>query len=183
MWTLPNILTLSRILLIPVLVALLWCAPSPLHLWLAFALYVAMGITDYFDGALARAQASVSKLGTFLDPIADKFMVVAVLVVLVAVQSIRAVHVVAALVIVLREIGVSGLREFMAGEGHVMPVSRLAKWKTAAQMLALGALIFGGLPDADSAHAIGLALLWIAAVLTLVTGWAYLRTGFTAMQA
>lgn len=182
--SLPNILTLSRIFAVPLLVLLLWDA----HWWwgevMAFALYCLMGITDYFDGYLARAQGTVSRLGIFLDPVADKIMVAAVLVMLVATRVIEGFAVVAALVIVLREIMVSGLREYLASVRVSMPVSQLAKWKTAAQMVALGALILHGVVShtAIPAHAIGVVCLWIAALLTLITGWDYLRLGLKHMS-
>jgi len=187
MLTLPNILTLSRIVAVPLLVALLW---RPLWLgppWIgysfAFALYVLMAVTDYFDGYLARAQGTVSKLGIFLDPIADKIMVAAVILMLVATQDIEGWHVVAALVILLREIAVSGLREFLAGVRVSLPVSRLAKWKTTFQLVALGALILAGaLATWPFVKAIGLICLWLAAALTLVTGWDYLRVGIKHMD-
>jgi len=183
---LPNILTLSRILAVPLLVALLWPADSA-HAWrigylAAFGLYCLMGITDYFDGYLARAQGTVSKLGVFLDPIADKIMIGAVILILCANQNIQGVHIIAALVILLREIAVSGLREFLAGLRISMPVSRLAKWKTAIQLVSLGALILaGGLPHVAFIQLAGLITLWAAALLTLLTGWDYLRAGLKHM--
>lgn len=177
---LPNLLTLSRIAAVPLLVLLLW-DNGWLGSLLAFILFVIAGITDFFDGYLARAQGTVSKLGQFLDPIADKMMVVAVLVMLVATREIAGVHVIAALIIVLREIAVSGLREVLAELRVSLPVSLLAKWKTTAQMVALGALILAGtsraLYPALPAFEIGMSLLWIAALLTLATGWDYLRAG------
>ncbi|WP_413715999.1 CDP-diacylglycerol--glycerol-3-phosphate 3-phosphatidyltransferase [Sphingobium sp. B8D3B] len=183
---LPNILTLSRILAVPLLVALLWPAES-VHAWrlgylAAFGLYCLMGITDYFDGYLARAQGTVSKLGVFLDPIADKIMIGAVILILCANQNINGVHIIAALVILLREIAVSGLREFLAGLRISVPVSRLAKWKTAFQLVSLGALILaGGLPHIAFIQLAGLVTLWAAALLTLLTGWDYLRAGLKHM--
>ena len=114
MLTLPNLLTLSRIVAIPLLAALLWWPQWHAGYGIAFGLYCLMGITDYFDGYLARSNGAVSKLGIFLDPIADKIMVAAVILLLVRSGVIPGVHVVAALVILLREIAVSGLREFMA---------------------------------------------------------------------
>ena len=184
---LPNLLTLSRILAVPLLVALLWPAeqgnPWRIGYLAAFALYCLMGITDYFDGYLARAQGTVSKLGVFLDPIADKIMVGAVILMLCATQDIRGIHIIAAMVILLREIAVSGLREFLAGLKVSVPVSQLAKWKTAFQLIALGALILaGGVPHWPWVLQIGLATLWGAAVLTLVTGWDYLRVGLKHMS-
>ena len=188
MLTLPNILTLSRILAVPILVFLLW-KPSWWDYAITFVLYCLVGITDYFDGYLARAQKTVSRLGIFLDPIADKIMVAAVIVMLVSTRNnsgeplIHSFHIIPALIILLREIAVSGLREFMAGLQVSMPVSRLAKWKTTLQLVALGALILAGaLPQWAWVHMVGLASLWAAAALTLLTGWDYLRTGLRHMD-
>jgi len=188
MLTLPNLLTLSRILAVPILVFLLW-KPTWWDYGITFVLYCLVGITDYFDGYLARAQGTVSRLGQFLDPIADKIMVVAVIAMLVstrqpdAVPIIEGFHIIPALVILLREITVSGLREFLAGLQVSVPVSALAKWKTALQMIALGALILAGaLPQWPWVHHVGLAALWGAAALTLVTGWDYLRVGLRHMD-
>jgi cardiolipin synthase (CMP-forming) len=187
MMTLPNLLTLSRIFAVPLLVALLWF-PGWEAGWLAgFALYCLMGITDYFDGYVARAQGAVSKLGIFLDPIADKIMVAAVILMLVGTRhdaaAIKGIHTVAALIILLREIAVSGLREFLAGAQVSVPVSQLAKWKTTLQLVSLGALILaGGLPSVEWIRWAGLVSLWVAAGLTLVTGWDYLRVGIKHMD-
>jgi cardiolipin synthase (CMP-forming) len=178
---LPNLLTLSRILAVPLLVMLMWNA-GWLGFALAFALFCVAGFTDYLDGYLARAQGTVSKLGQFLDPIADKIMVAAVIVMLIERDIIAGWHVVAALIILLREIFVSGLREFLAGIKVSVPVSRLAKWKTAMQMVALGALILHGVHTPLPALEIGLLCLWIAALLTLLTGYDYLRTGLKHMD-
>ena len=184
---LPNLLTLSRILAVPLLVALLWPAEHG-HEWqigylAAFALYCLMGITDYFDGYLARAQGTVSKMGVFLDPIADKIMIAAVILILCSTGDIGGTHIVPALVILLREIAVSGLREFLAGLRISVPVSKLAKWKTAFQLIALGALILaGGLPQFAFVKQTGLIALWGAAVLTAITGWDYLRVGLKHMN-
>ncbi|WCT74970.1 CDP-diacylglycerol--glycerol-3-phosphate 3-phosphatidyltransferase [Sphingomonas naphthae] len=189
MLTLPNILTLSRIFAVPILVFLLW-HPGWFDYALAFGLYVLMGVTDYFDGYLARAQGAVSRLGIFLDPIADKIMVAAVIVMLVAFDSaitreplISGWNVVAALVILLREIAVSGLREFLAGLSVSIPVSQLAKWKTTFQLISLGGIILGGaVPQFPWVGFIGIFSLWAAAVLTLLTGWDYLRVGLKHMD-
>jgi CDP-diacylglycerol--glycerol-3-phosphate 3-phosphatidyltransferase/cardiolipin synthase len=197
MLSLPNLLTLSRILAVPLLGFLLWWPDWQLGYALAFALYCLMGITDYFDGYLARASGAVSKLGVFLDPIADKIMVAAVILVLTAQGILRGpyvgdMHVIAGLIILVREIAVSGLREFLGGLQVSVPVSKLAKWKTTFQFVALGALILGGaLPmwnawigavEANVPHTVGLATLWAAAILTLVTGWDYLRVGLRHMD-
>jgi cardiolipin synthase (CMP-forming) len=182
MLSLPNILSLSRIVAVPLLVLLLW-KPGWLGYSLAFSLYCLMGITDYFDGYLARAQGTVSKLGIFLDPIADKIMVAAVILMLVFNGRIEGLTVVAGLVILLRELTVSGLREFLAGLQVSMPVSQLAKWKTTLQLVALGALILGGaVPQFPFVHLVGVASLWAAAVLTLITAWDYLRVGLRHMD-
>jgi CDP-diacylglycerol--glycerol-3-phosphate 3-phosphatidyltransferase/cardiolipin synthase len=195
--SLPNLLTLSRIVAVPGLAFLLWWPEWQLGYALAFGLYCLMGITDYFDGYLARSSGTVSKLGIFLDPIADKIMVVVVIVVLTAQGYLRGpyvgdMHVIAGLVIVVREIAVSGLREFLGGLQVSVPVSRLAKWKTTLQLVSLGALILGGgMPDwligvgsltLNVPHAVGLTTLWGAAILTVVTGWDYLRVGLRHMD-
>ncbi len=183
MLSLPNLLTLSRIVAVPLLVALLWNPHWPAGYGIAFGLYCLMGITDYFDGYLARAQGAVSRLGAFLDPIADKIMVAAVILMLVGTRDIVGVDVIAALVILLREIAVSGLREFLAPLKVSVPVSRLAKWKTTLQLVSLGALILGGaVPGAGWIVIAGRAALWGAAALTLVTGWDYLRVGLKHMD-
>lgn len=197
MLTLPNILTLSRIVTVPLLVALLWWPNWQLGYGLAFAIYCLMGLTDYFDGYVARAQGAVSRLGVFLDPIADKIMVAAVILVLTAQGVLTGpyvgdMHVIAGLVILIREIAVSGLREFLGGIRVSVPVSKLAKWKTTFQMISLGALILGkALPGwhvtvqgfvANLPHTVGLVTLWGAAVLTLITGWDYLRVGLKHMD-
>jgi cardiolipin synthase (CMP-forming) len=187
MMSLPNILTLSRIVTVPLLVALLWFPGWELGYALGFALYCLMGITDYFDGYLARAQGQVSKLGIFLDPIADKIMVAAVIMMLVGTRheaaSITGLNIIPAIIILLREIAVSGLREFLAGLQVSVPVSKLAKWKTTLQIVALGALILAGaLPALYWIKEVGIAALWAAAALTVVTGWDYLRVGIKHMD-
>jgi cardiolipin synthase (CMP-forming) len=189
MLTLPNLLTLSRILAVPILVFLLW-RPTPIDYAITFVLYCVVAATDYLDGYLARAQGQISKLGQFLDPIADKIMVAAVIIMLVASRRadgnppiLEDLHIIPALVILLREIIVSGLREFLAELRVSMPVSHLAKWKTTLQLVALGALILGGaLPSLAWVHVVGLASLWAAAALTLVTGYDYLRIGLKHME-
>lgn len=197
MWTLPNILTMSRILALPLLGFLLWWPGWEAGYLAAFALYALMAITDYFDGMLARSSGAVSKLGIFLDPIADKIMVATVILILAAQGILRGpyvgdMHVIAGLIILIREIAVSGLREFLGGLQVSMPVSKLAKWKTTFQLIALGALILGeGLPqwtimigdlDANIPHTVGLTTLWGAAILTVITGWDYLRVGLKHMD-
>ena len=190
MLTLPNILTLSRIFAVPLLVALMWWPGWAAGYLAAWVVYSLMGVTDYFDGYLARSRGMVSKLGQFLDPIADKIMIAAVIVVLVANHDVAGFHVIAALVILLREIAVSGLREFLGGLSVSMPVSGLAKWKTTLQIVSLGSLILaGGLPGwlisgtaLNLPQVVGLVTLWGAAVLTVITGWDYLRIGLKHMD-
>jgi CDP-diacylglycerol--glycerol-3-phosphate 3-phosphatidyltransferase/cardiolipin synthase len=202
MSSLPNLLTLSRILAVPLLAFFLWWPAWRLGYLVAFVLYCVIALTDFLDGYLARAQGTVSKLGIFLDPIADKIMVAAVILVLTAQGYLRGpyagdVHVIAGLIILVREIAVSGLREFLGGIQVSVPVSRLAKWKTTFQLVALGALILGGAvhgPPCQSVgegcgsigeswvHLVGLISLWTAAVLTCITGWDYLRVGLRHMD-
>ena len=197
MLNLPNILTLSRIFAIPLLAYFLWWPGWEAGYLIAFGLYCLMGVTDYFDGYLARTSGTVSKLGIFLDPIADKIMVGAVILVLAAQGVLRGpyvgdMHVIAGLIILMREIAVSGLREFLGPLQVSVPVSKLAKWKTTFQMVALGSLILGqGLPrwavmlgevEANVPHTVGLTTLWAAAVLTVITGWDYLRVGLKHMD-
>lgn len=188
MLTVPNLLTLSRILAVPILVFLLW-KPGWYDYAITFVLYCLVGITDYFDGYLARAQGQISRLGQFLDPIADKIMVAAVIIMLVSSRNssgepiIHSFHIVPALVILLREIIVSGLREFLASLHVSMPVSNLAKYKTTLQLVALGALILGGAtPQWPWVQQVGLVSLWAAAALTLITGYDYLRAGLRHMD-
>lgn len=176
--TLPMILTLSRIAAIPLLVVLFWL-DSELWRYAACALYTAAAVTDYLDGYLARAWKQQSKLGRIFDPIADKLLVAATILLLVAFRRIAGWDILAALVILCREVLVSGLREFLAELRVGLPVSRLSKWKTGMQMTALGFLIV-----ADAAPTaflpvtlIGEVLLWIAAGLTLITGYDYLAEG------
>lgn len=182
--SLPNLLTLSRILAVPLLVILMWNAGWVGYL-VAFVLFCVAGATDYLDGYLARAQGTVSKLGIFLDPIADKIMVAGAIVMLVENDIIRGWSVIAAIIILVREITVSGLREYLAGIQVSIPVSQLAKWKTAFQMISLGALILAGAADQMMlwlpAYEVGIFSLWVAALLTLVTGYDYLRVGMKHM--
>lgn len=177
MKNIPNILTFTRMIVIPALVFSLYSSTS-LGNWLAFIIFVLAGITDYFDGLLARNYQATSKLGQFLDPVADKLLVASVILMLTAFNVINGFHIIAALIILMREILVSGLREFLSTVQVSVPGTQLAKWKTAIQMIALGALLIGNsapvwLPTLQ----IGLTLLWIAALLTLYTGYDYLRAG------
>ncbi|MBM3596860.1 MAG: CDP-diacylglycerol--glycerol-3-phosphate 3-phosphatidyltransferase [Alphaproteobacteria bacterium] len=175
--SLPNLLTLSRIAVIPVLVALFFVGGAPAR-WIACALFTVACITDYFDGYIARMWRQDSDLGRFLDPIADKLLVASTLFMLVAMDQLGGLTILPALVILCREILVSGLREFLAGVRLRVPVSRLAKWKTAIQMTAIGFLVVGEAgPPFIPTLMIGEIGLWIAAGLTLITGYDYLIAG------
>src|SRR5580704_2515080 len=179
---LPNLSTLSQIVAIPILVGLV-AVRYPLADLVACVVFSAAAITDYFDGKLARSRRQQSDLGRMLDPIADKLLVGAVLMMLVGMGRLSSFALYPAIVIMLREILVSGLREYLAGIRIGLPVTNLAKWKTGFQMGALGTLLAGD-TSARMLHLsflpismIGEAMLWIAAVLTLVTGWDYLMAG------
>ena len=176
---LPNILTLSRIGAIPLLIATFY-VQGPLGNWLGLGILAFAGFTDFFDGYFARAWHQQSFFGKFLDPIADKLLVSALLLMLVAFGRVPGIAILPAVVILCREILVSGLREFLAEIQVSLPVNRLAQWKTALQMVMLGFLLvgsagpqFGPLTTTE----VGVIGLWIAAILTLVTGYDYLRAG------
>jgi cardiolipin synthase len=179
MLNIANILTLSRIAAIPLVVACFWLDKGWSQ-WLSMAVFVAAGITDYFDGYFARRYHQISRLGRFLDPIADKLIVAAALLMLVEHGPLNGINVLAALIILAREILVSGLREFLAELRVGLPVSQLAKWKTAVQMAAIAFLLVGN-AAAPWVETTGLYLIWIAAGLTLITGYDYLRTGLRHM--
>ncbi len=175
--SLPNVLTYARILAVPALVACLLFIEGDRGRWGAFALFVAAAITDWLDGYLARAWEQQTTLGGMLDPIADKLIVGTTLMMLVHDNTITGHFIWAALVILCREILVSGLREFLAELNVKVHVTQLAKWKTTVQMVALAVLLAG--PAAEKivpgVATAGLALLWLAAVLTLLTGYDYLK--------
>ncbi len=179
MLNLPNILTLSRIAAIPLVVACFWLERGWAQ-WLSSILFVAACVTDWFDGYFARRYHQISRFGRFLDPIADKLLVAAALVMMVNSGTLRGIHVLAALIILAREILVSGLREFLAELRVGLPVSQLAKWKTGAQMIAIAVLLLGDAVPPWITQ-VGLALIWLAALLTLITGYDYLRTGLRHM--
>jgi len=178
-WNIPNLLTYARVAAVPVVVLLLFWPQDLRARWAVLAIYSAAAVTDYLDGYLARAYGQQSILGRMLDPIADKLLVSACLLMLAADGTIWGWTLWAAIVILCREILVSGMREFLAELKVSLPVSRVAKWKTVVQLVAVGFLIAGPagetiLPDTIL---IGLVLLWLAALLTIYTGWDYLRTG------
>ncbi len=184
MHSLPNFLTFGRILAVPAIV-LAFYLPGESKYWIAFTLFVGAAVTDFFDGWLARKLNATSELGKLMDPIADKLLVAAALLVLVWDGVIGGISVLAAFIILAREFLVSGLREFLAASQISVPVTQLAKWKTTVQLVALAILLTGsagaklwtGLP------ALGIATLWLAALLTAVTGWDYLKGGLPHIQA
>ena len=179
-WSLPNVLTYGRVAAVPLVAGLLFWPREPWARWAALVLFIAAAVTDFFDGYLARAWAQQSSLGRMLDPIADKLLVAAALLMLVADQTIAGVTIWAAIVILCREILVSGLREYLAELRVPVPVTAVAKWKTTAQLVAIGFLIAGPAGDAvlPGATTAGVVLLWIAALLTLYTGWDYMKASY-----
>lgn len=182
--TLPNILTYSRVLAVPLLVAALYWGGEDGR-WVAFGVFAFASLTDFFDGWLARRWNQQSEMGRMLDPIADKLLVGAALMMLVYTGTISGWHVFAAILILCREILVSGLREYLAATQVSLQVTWLAKWKTTVQMLAIGILLAG--PAAElvipGSIVFGLMGLWVAALLTLVTGYDYLKSGLAHIFA
>jgi cardiolipin synthase len=174
---LPNLLTYGRCLAVPVVAGLLLWSNDHWTRWAALGVYTAAAITDFFDGYLARAWQQQSPIGRMLDPIADKLLVAATLLVLVSDRTLAGWTIWAAIIILSREILVSGLREYLAELKVRLPVSSIAKWKTAAQLFALGFFIAGPAGEAvfPGTIKIGEGLLWVAAVLTLYTGFDYLQ--------
>ena len=179
-WSLPNILTYARVAAVPLVAALLFWPREPWARWTALAIFVAAAVTDFFDGYLARAWSQQSSLGRMLDPIADKLLVSAVILMLAANQTISGVTLWAGIIILWREILVSGLREYLAELRVPVPVTAVAKWKTTAQLVALGFLIAGPSGEAvlPGSTMAGIVLLWIAAILTLYTGWDYMKASY-----
>jgi cardiolipin synthase len=182
-FALPNVLTYSRIGAVPLLVACLYwqdILQGGLWLrWVALTIFIAAGITDILDGYLARAWGQQSSFGRMLDPIADKLLVSASLLMLAADGTIRGLVLWAAIIILCREILVSGLREYLAALRVSVPVTQLAKWKTTLQLVAIGFLLAGEAGDqiVPITSRVGIVLLWLSAVLTLYTGWDYFRAG------
>ncbi len=206
---LPNLLTYGRIAAVPVVIGCMyWQSILNGGLWLrwvALVIFIAAGVTDFFDGYFARNWGQQSSLGRMLDPIADKLLVSSCLLMLAAEETIRGWSILAAIIILCREILVSGLREYLAELNVRVQVTRLAKWNTTLQLVAVGFLICGEAGDAAVPQLtvtvptlltagvlfgyqvlgvvtfIGIALLWISAVLTLYTGWDYMRAGLRYM--
>ncbi len=179
---LPNLLTLFRIAVIPGLVALFYIE-SRFASWLACGLFSLAAITDFLDGYIARITKQQSAFGRFLDPVADKLLVASALLMMVAFGQISGLVILPALVILCREITVSGLREYLAALRVSVPVSQLAKWKTTLQMVAIAVLIVGDNGPRDiPVVEIGEVGLWAAAILTIVTGYDYLRAGLRHIE-
>ena len=182
-WSIPNLLTMGRIAAIPVVVGCVYfqsILDGPLWLrWVALAVFIGAAITDWLDGYYARIWDQQSAFGRMLDPIADKLLVASCLLMLAADNSIHGWTLWAAVVILCREILVSGLREYLAALRVSVPVTRLAKWKTTVQLVAIGFLIAGeaGEQLIPATTLIGIVLLWISAIVTIYTGWDYFRHG------
>ena len=184
--TLPNILTLSRVAVIPLFVGLFFLETATGQ-WIAWGVFTFAAITDFFDGYLARARGQLSAFGTFLDPVADKLLVASALLMMVGFGQIDGLAILPAVIILCREILVSGLREYLAGVLVGLPVSKIAKWKTTIQMVAIGILIVGDaahptLSETIPVREIGEAGLWAAAIITLITGYDYIRSGLRHMD-
>ena len=178
----PNILTIGRIILVPIFIGTFYL-PGALGDWIPFFIFVLASFTDFLDGLLARLYKEESKLGELLDPIADKIIVASALILLVMDDTLKDFEILAAIIIMTREILISGLREFLAKVRVAMTVTSLAKFKTFIQMFAIATLLTGNsgnqlLNFGDyNAHSIGVILLWLAAFLTLYTGYDYVRKG------
>ena len=176
----PNILTIGRIILVPIFISTFYL-PGALGNWIPFFIFLLASFTDFLEGLLARLYKEESKLGEILDPVADKIIVTSALILLVMDDTIKNYEVIAAIIIMIREILISGLREFLAKVQVTMPVTSLAKFKTFIQMFAIAALLAGEsgnklLNFGDyNAHSIGIILLWLSAFLTLYTGYNYIR--------
>lgn len=174
---LPNILTLFRVSLIPLIVAILFL-DSQISSWLSFVIFITAAITDFFDGWTARRFKSSSNLGKFLDPLADKLLVTSILVMLIYLNKIQGIFVFVTLIIILREILISGLREFLSSMNKKLPVSNLAKWKTTVQFLSISFLLIDDAIKEFPLSEIGLTLLSIAALLTLISAYDYIKNTF-----
>ncbi|MEM5500551.1 CDP-diacylglycerol--glycerol-3-phosphate 3-phosphatidyltransferase [Ahrensia kielensis] len=182
-FSLPNVLTYARILAVPLIVLCFFTegqlASSDTARWVALFIFALASVTDFLDGYLARRWQQISNIGRMLDPIADKLLVSVVLLLLVGLDTIVDWSLWAAVIILCREILVSGLREYLAALKVSVPVSQVAKWKTAIQMIAIGFLLAGEAGDKVLPYTseIGLTLLWISAIVTIYTGWDYFRAG------
>lgn len=184
MKNLPNILTFFRIAILPVIIGLFFI-PEAWAAWSALGLYTVASITDFLDGYLARKMKTESALGTFLDPISDKIFIAALLVTLVGFDRLEGVWMIPAIIILIREFLIAGLREFLGPQDIQLPVSKLAKWKTTVQMVTMGFLVVGDYGDVILPHTLtyGHWGLVVAALLTVITGWGYLTAGLKHIQS
>lgn len=179
----PNILTLSRILCIPFIIGCFYISNFAAHC-VATILFIVACITDLLDGFLARQWKQVSAFGRFLDPVADKLLISTILLMLSGTGCISGVHLIAACIILAREIIVSGLREFLAGMRMVIPVTKFAKWKTAAQMFSVTCLLTSAMfPKVSEIKSVGITFLWIAVLMTIATGARYLSFGIVRIAS
>lgn len=188
MWTLPNILTLARIVAVGPVIALIEA-----HHWeAALALFTAAALTDFLDGWIARRWRLTSEFGRFLDPLADKIMVAGALIAIMDARAVEGAASIPIIAIVAREIAVAGLREYLGPKGIVVHVSKLAKWKTATQLAAVGALIAAPLTASIApplsrqvfiTAVLAVALLWLAALLAWISAWGYFHAALPAMRA
>jgi cardiolipin synthase len=182
-FNLPNLLTYARILAVPLIVLCFYMEgrprPTDWWRWASVWIFVVASITDYFDGYIARVWEQTSNIGRMLDPIADKLLVSAILLLLAFDRTIDKWSLWAAIIILCREILVSGLREYLAGLKVSVPVTQLAKWKTTMQLVAIGFLLAGPAGDKILPYTteVGRALLWVSAIVTLYTGYDYFRAG------
>jgi cardiolipin synthase (CMP-forming) len=186
-YSIPNLLTYARILAVPLIVLCFFIEgklqSSDFARWTALALFAIASITDFFDGYLARIWQQTSNIGKMLDPIADKLLVASVLLLVAADGTIAGWSIWAAIIILCREILVSGLREYLAALKVSVPVTRIAKWKTTIQMVAIAFLLAGPAGDKILPYTteMGILLLWLAAAITLYTGYDYFRAGLKHM--
>ncbi len=177
-WTISNQLTMGRVLVIPVFMAVFFL-PGDLGHWLSGILFIIAALTDWLDGYLARSRGEVTPFGRFLDPVADKLLVASALVLLVSANMAPALL---AVVIIGREITIGALREWLAQRSTVVHVSQIAKWKTAIQLIAISTLLLHVNMFGVSLHDVGLVLLWVAAALTLWSGYEYIRDAWPELM-
>lgn len=175
---LPNILTISRIFFIPMIMICFYLQLS-LSMYIAFALFVLACITDFLDGYIARQYKSTSNFGKCFDPVADKLLVSTIIIMICGFGYVSGINMIAATIILFREIFVSGMREYLIEIKVPLPVTRLAKIKTATQMVALSVIILGISETSYMTLDIGIILLWVAAVLTIITGYQYFKKGIS----
>ena len=180
MKNLANILTVTRLMLLPFIVALFY-VDRPWAWWTLLGLYIVGALTDYLDGLVARRWDQVSEFGRFMDPISDKIFVVTLLIMLIVTHRIANGMEIAVIVILVREFLVAGMREFLGARDIKLPVTTLAKWKTAAQMIATGTLIVSD--ESLLLYYIGNAMLALAAALTAITGWTYMVSAIRRLNA